>query len=170
MVLQGSHLLIEGYQWDGYINGSNITGAQLGRLSVKARGKGAIFVLAYRLFQNYTPQMIIFGYGFIIWKYKDELKDIYPMIFKTQEFYKPIIDVIENRREILSRFGTTDQKIDFIERKLNYKWSKRGLELDLNDLKEKKIKECEKLKDKGLMTEEELLAITRKLRGIDHIR
>ena len=32
---------------------------------------------------------------------------------------------------------------------------------------EKKIKECEKLKDKGLMTEEELLAITRKLRGLD---
>ena len=170
MVLQGFHLLIEGYQWDGYINESNISGAQLGKLSVKGRGGGAIFVLAYRLFQNYTPQMIIFGYGYIIWKYKDELKDIYPIIFKTKEFYKPIIDVIENRREILSRFGTTDQKIDFIERKLNYKWSKRGLELDLNDLKEKKIKECEELKDKGLMTEKELLSITRKLRGIDHIR
>ena len=84
MVLQGFHLLIEGYQWDGYINESNISGAQLGKLSVKGRGGGAIFVLAYRLFQNYTPQMIIFGYGFIIWKYKDELKDIYPIIFKTQ--------------------------------------------------------------------------------------
>ena len=170
MVLQGSHLLIEGYQWDGYINGSNITGAQLGKLSVKARGKGAIFVLAYRLFQNYTPQMIIFGYGYIIWKYKDELKDIYPIIFKTKEFYKPIIDRVMSHRGYVSRFQTTDEKIIHIERKLKGKWTRRALATYLKNLKEKKIKECEELKDKGLITEEELLAITRKLRGIDHIR
>ena len=166
MVLQRFHLLIEGYQWDGYINGSNITGAQLGRLSVKARGKGAIFVLAYRLFQNYTPHMIIFGYGYIIWKYKDELKDIYPIIFKTHKFFKPKIDIIKNHIATLATFGTIDQKIDYIE-KTKFKWSKRGLATYLKNLKEKKIKECEELKDKGLITEEELLAITRKLRGLD---
>ena len=170
MVLQRFHLLIEGYQWDGYINGSNITGAQLGRLSVKARGKGAIFVLAYRLFQNYSPQMIIFGYGYIIWKYKDELKDMYPIIFKTQQFYKPIIEHIDKLRAKIYTFSTTDSKMDFIETKLKSKWSKRGLASYLFYLKEEKIKECQELKDKGLITEEELLAITRKMRGLDKLR
>ena len=165
MVLQGFHLLIEGYQWDG----SNISGAQLGKLSVKGKGGGAIFVLAYRLFQNYTPQMIIFGYGYIIWNYKDELKDIYPIIFKTHKFFKPIIDIIKNHIATLSTFGTIDQKIDYIE-KTKFKWSKRGLASYLTYLKEEKIKECQELKDKGLITEEELLAITRKLRGLDKLR
>ncbi len=166
MVLQGCHLLIEGYKWDG----SNISGARLDKLSVKGKGGGAIFVLAYRLFQNYSPQMIIFGYGYIIWKYKDELKDMYPIIFKTQQFYKPIVEKIEELRAKIYTFSTTDSKLDFIETKLKSKWSKRGLASYLFYLKEEKIKECQELKDKGLITEEELLAITRKMRGLDKLR
>ena len=54
-----------------------------------------------------------------------------------------------------------------IERKLKGKWTRRALATYLHYLKEKKIKECEQLKDKGLMTEEELLAIIRKFRGLD---
>ena len=75
-----------------------------------------------------------------------------------------------SHRGYISRFQTTDEKIIHIERKLKNKWTRRALATYLKNLKEKKIKECEELKDKGLMTETELLAITRKLRGIDHIR
>ena len=166
MVLQGLHLLIEGYKWDG----SNISGAQLGKLAVKGKGGGAIFVLAYRLFQNYTPQMIIFGYGYIIWKYKDDLKDIYPIIFKTHEFIRPIIKKIKGNREAIASFeGSDENKIKIIEKLILPlpKWYKKALQKDLHIFKEEKIKDYQKLKEKGLMTEEELLAITRKFRGLD---
>lgn len=64
MVLQGLHLWNIGYIWDGF----NITSGEAAKLTIRSRGKGGLFLLILRIFKNFTPQIIVFAYGYIFLK------------------------------------------------------------------------------------------------------
>jgi len=97
MVLKGIHLWPN---WDG-IN-SPALDKTLMKSVVRAR-RGGIIVLAIQLGIKFLPQFIIFGYGYFFWKYRKDLRTIYPNFKKAEQTTSDIKNYIKGREYTIQK-------------------------------------------------------------------
>tara|TARA_Y100001968_G_C19188730_1_gene634110 strand:- start:23 stop:541 length:519 start_codon:yes stop_codon:yes gene_type:complete len=149
MVLQGIHLWDSGYNFGEAINYQS---GNTARLAVKGRGKGGIVLLIFMLFRNFTPQLIIFGYGYIALKNLKAIKDFYRKFINGSKLIVSLQDeliekdrliqkIMKNYLKELEEKGLSieeqQREIDKLTNKLNKRNEKTN---PLKELEEKRLK------------------------------